>query len=172
MANLLDPDALRAEVEAARAESAACTAAWVGSELLTGTAATTASVRGALAGADLGHVAAPGTHQQESPLFSSLRVGDGPLYAYELDAADRAAPCVVLSACEAGLAMVRPGDEPASFVVFGATWSPAPRTRRPLGRLPPLHNYATMGGTSRAAVSPNSALLDRLPRPSAMRRAS
>ena len=52
-----------------------------------------------------------GTHQQESPLFSSLRVGDGPLYAYELDAADRAAPCVVLSACEAGLATVRPGDE-------------------------------------------------------------
>ena len=32
------------------------------------------------------HVAAHGTHQQESPLFSSLRVADGPLYAYELDA--------------------------------------------------------------------------------------
>jgi CHAT domain-containing protein len=97
-------------------------AAWVGSELLTGTGATTASVRGALAGADLGHVEAHGTHQQESPLFSSLRVGDGPLYAYELDAADQAAPCVVLSACEAGLATVRPGDELPPFVVFGATW--------------------------------------------------
>ena len=32
------------------------------------------------------HVAAHGTHQQESPLFSSVRVADGPLYAYELDA--------------------------------------------------------------------------------------
>ena len=57
------------------------------------------------------HVAAHGTHQQESPLFSSLRVADGPLYAYELDAGDRPAPCVVLSACEAGLSTVRPGDE-------------------------------------------------------------
>jgi len=100
------PGLHRAEDEARRVHSA-----WAGSELLTGTGATTASVRGALAGADLVHVAAHGTHQQESPLFSSLRVGDGPLYAYELDAADRAAPCVVLSACEAGLATVRPGDE-------------------------------------------------------------
>jgi hypothetical protein len=100
------PGLHRAEDEARRVH-----AAWEGAELLTGTGATTESVRDALSGADLVHVAAHGTHQQESPLFSSLRVGDGPLYAYELDAADRAAPCVVLSACEAGLATVRPGDE-------------------------------------------------------------
>ena len=100
------PGLHRAEDEARRVH-----ATWVGAELLTGSGATTASVRDALAGADLVHVAAHGTHQQESPLFSSLRVQDGPLYAYELDAADRAAPCVVLSACEAGLATVRPGDE-------------------------------------------------------------
>ncbi len=36
---------------------------------------------------------------------------DGPLYAYELDAEGGSAPCVVLSACEAGLSTVRPGDE-------------------------------------------------------------
>ena len=40
----------------------------------------------------------------------SLRLADGPLYAYELDA-EGLRPCVVLSACEAGLATVRPGDE-------------------------------------------------------------
>ncbi len=65
----------------------------------------------ALAGADVVHVAAHGTHQQESPLFSALRLADGPLYAYELAADGTTAPCVVLSACEAGLATVRPGDE-------------------------------------------------------------
>jgi tetratricopeptide (TPR) repeat protein len=100
------PGLHRAEDEARRVH-----ALWAGAELLTGAAATTESLRLALAGADVVHVAAHGTHQQESPLFSSLRVSDGPLYAYELDAGDQPAPCVVLSACEAGLATVRPGDE-------------------------------------------------------------
>jgi hypothetical protein len=100
------PGLHRAEDEARRVH-----ALWPGAELLTGGDATTESLRLALAGADVVHVAAHGTHQQESPLFSSLRVSDGPLYAYELDAGDQPAPCVVLSACEAGLATVRPGDE-------------------------------------------------------------
>jgi tetratricopeptide (TPR) repeat protein len=86
-------------------------ASWPGAELLTGHQATTEEVRKALATADVVHVAGHGTHQQESPLFSSLRLVDGPLYAYELDADGGSAPCVVLSACEAGLATVRPGDE-------------------------------------------------------------
>jgi CHAT domain-containing protein len=100
------PGLHRAEDEAQRVH-----ATWPGATLLTGGAATTGSLRRALAEADVVHVAAHGTHQQESPLFSSLRVADGPLFAYELDAGDRPAPCVVLSACEAGLSTVRPGDE-------------------------------------------------------------
>ncbi len=86
-------------------------AIWPDARLLTGERATTDGLRRALTEADVVHVAAHGTHQQESPLFSSVRVADGPLYAYELDAGDRPAPCVVLSACEAGLSTVRPGDE-------------------------------------------------------------
>ena len=100
------PGLHRAEDEARRVH-----ATWPGARLLTGDSATTDSLRQALARADVVHVAAHGTHQQESPLFSSVRVTDGPLYAYELDAGDRPAPCVVLSACEAGLSTVRPGDE-------------------------------------------------------------
>ena len=84
---------------------------WPDAGLLTGPAATAAALRDVLATADLVHVAAHGTHQQESPLFSSLRLADGPLYAYELEADGGSAPCVVLSACEAGLSTVRPGDE-------------------------------------------------------------
>lgn len=79
--------------------------------LLVGEGATTAAVCSALEEGDVVHVAAHGTHQQESPLFSSLRLADGPLYAHELDGRERIAPFVALSACEAGLANVRPGDE-------------------------------------------------------------
>jgi tetratricopeptide (TPR) repeat protein len=100
------PGLHRAVEEAERVRSS-----WPGAELLTGPEATTEEVRKALATADVVHVAGHGTHQQESPLFSSLRLVDGPLYAYELDADGGSAPCVVLSACEAGLATVRPGDE-------------------------------------------------------------
>ncbi|MEP7091609.1 MAG: CHAT domain-containing protein [Nocardioidaceae bacterium] len=98
------PGLRRAEEEADRVQ-----ARWPDAQRLTAGAATTGAVRDALARADLVHVAGHGTHQQESPLFSSLRLADGPLYAYELDGGS--APCVVLSACEAGLATVRPGDE-------------------------------------------------------------
>jgi tetratricopeptide (TPR) repeat protein len=95
----------------AHQEAEAVRGAWDQAELLTGERATTAAVASALAEADLVHVAGHGLHQRESPLFSSLRLADGPLFAYELDARGESAPCVVLSACEAGLSTVRPGDE-------------------------------------------------------------
>ncbi len=93
-------------------EARAVAATWPGAELLDAGAATGEAARAALAGADLVHVAAHGTHRQDNPLFSSVRLADGPLYAYELGrAGDGFAGCVVLSACDAGLATFRPGDE-------------------------------------------------------------
>ncbi len=92
-------------------EARGVAATWTGAELLAGEDATTASARAALARADLLHVAAHGTHRHDSPLFSSVRLADGPLYAYELDPAAGVPGCVTLSACEAGLATLRPGDE-------------------------------------------------------------
>ncbi len=78
---------------------------------LIGEQATAAAVTDALAGARLAHVAAHGVHQTENPLFSSVRLADGPLFAHELDQSARTPDHVVLSACELGLATVRPGDE-------------------------------------------------------------
>lgn len=76
-----------------------------------GTAATTSAVSAGLATHDLAHIAAHGRHEVDSPLFSSLRLADGGLYAHELDQGKALADCVALSACDAGLATLRPGDE-------------------------------------------------------------
>jgi len=57
------------------------------------------------------HVAAHGTHQAESPLFSSLTLHDGPVFAHELQPTGVRADHVVLSACDVGLASARPGHE-------------------------------------------------------------
>lgn len=92
-------------------EARGVAATWTGAELLPGEHATTAAARAALSRADVLHVAAHGTHRHDSPLFSSLRLADGPLYAYELDPDQGMPACVTLSACEAGLATLRPGDE-------------------------------------------------------------
>jgi len=84
---------------------------WTSAKVLTGEDATVSAAHEALQNADVVHIAAHGTHRQDSPLFSSIRLVDGQLYAYELDADVHIAPFVALSACEAGLATVRPGDE-------------------------------------------------------------
>jgi CHAT domain-containing protein len=79
--------------------------------VLAGDAASGEAFSKTMTTARLVHVAAHGTHQTENPLFSSLRLADGPLFAHELDLAGRAPEHAVLSACELGLATVRPGDE-------------------------------------------------------------
>ena len=68
-------------------------------------------MKAALAEASVLHLAAHGTHQPENPLFSSIRLADGPMFAYELDESARPAEHVVLAACELGQATIRPGDE-------------------------------------------------------------
>ena len=91
-------------------EAAAVGRIW-DARLLTGSAATGAAFTRPLAGARIAHVAAHGVHQTENPMFSSLRLADGALFAHELDQTARTPEHVVLSACELGLATVRPGDE-------------------------------------------------------------
>ncbi len=100
------PDLHLAAVEATRVG-----AVWTSSRIVTGEAATIAVAHEALNSAHVVHIAAHGTHRQDSPLFSSIRLADGQLYAYELDADSHIAPFVALSACDAGLATVRPGEE-------------------------------------------------------------
>lgn len=94
----------------AREEADAVAAVWAGHAVV-GAAASRCALTAALGHASIAHVAAHGTHQTENPLFSFLRVADGPVFAHELDQSVRTPDHVVLSACDLGLATVRPGDE-------------------------------------------------------------
>lgn len=83
-----------------------------GAEILQDGGATGAAVLAAMPAGGLLHVAAHGQHEPESPLFSSVLLADGPLFAYDL-APNPARPAqVVLSSCEVGRTDDRPGGEP------------------------------------------------------------
>jgi hypothetical protein len=78
--------------------------------ILTGGDATVAVVMAAFDGAPLAHVAAHGTFRAENPLFSALTPANGALTVYDLERLQTAPRRMVLSACDAGLSAVRPGD--------------------------------------------------------------
>jgi hypothetical protein len=79
--------------------------------VLTGAEATTSATLAAMDGASVLHVAAHGRHEPDNPLFSSLLLHDGWLFGHDLDRVRRLPEHVVLSACETGMASIRPGDE-------------------------------------------------------------
>jgi hypothetical protein len=76
-----------------------------------GAAATQQELQRAMATSTVVHIAAHGEHKTENPLFSSIRLSGGPVFAYEFDRSASAAEHVILSACELGQATIRPGDE-------------------------------------------------------------
>lgn len=79
-------------------------------EVLDGGRATVAAALAALDGAALAHVAAHGHFREDSPLFSSLVMADGPLLVHDLQRLQRPPHRVVLSACESGV-MQPVGDQ-------------------------------------------------------------
>ena len=105
VASVAGPGLTRAD-----AEARAIARTWSGTAM-TGPGASTGAVTRVLGTHDVVHIAAHGRHEPENPLFSSLRLVDGPLFAHELDSSTRMASCVVLSACEVGLSTWRPGNE-------------------------------------------------------------
>jgi CHAT domain-containing protein len=84
---------------------------WTEADVRVGLDADRRALVTALNTAEVVHVAAHGVHQTENAMFSSLRMADGLVFAHELDRTTRTAEHVILSACELGLATVRPGDE-------------------------------------------------------------
>jgi hypothetical protein len=82
-----------------------------GGQLLTARRATVQAVLGAMDGADLVHIAAHGQFRDDQPLFSSVELADGPLYGYDVQRLRKPPRIVVLSACDAGRAVVQPGGD-------------------------------------------------------------
>ncbi|NYE70588.1 CHAT domain-containing protein [Microlunatus parietis] len=106
MAAVAGPGLARAQEEAE-----AVARRWPAATTLSGAAATGANLAAALRDAAIVHVAAHGFHHDQSPLFSFVQLADGPVFAHDLQRCGVGAGHVVLSACEAGRARVRPGEE-------------------------------------------------------------
>jgi hypothetical protein len=73
--------------------------------------ATAAGVLKAINGARLVHIAAHGTFRADSPLFSALRLDDGPLTVYDLERLRRGPRQLVLSSCDSGVVAPAGADE-------------------------------------------------------------
>jgi tetratricopeptide (TPR) repeat protein len=79
--------------------------------VLAGAEATAEKVLYELDGAWLAHVAAHGVFRADSPLFSSLRMHDGPLTVYDFEQLRQAPYRMILSSCESGALAPAGSDE-------------------------------------------------------------
>ncbi|GIH26405.1 CHAT domain-containing protein [Acrocarpospora phusangensis] len=104
-------------------EEVAAVAALHATKALTGDDATAEAALSALDGARLAHLAAHGRVNLTNPLFSALRLADGPLTVYDLERLAEPPRLVILAACESGRSVVRAGDEllglSATFLSLG-----------------------------------------------------
>lgn len=99
----------------AEAEAAAVEASWPRDDWPPGTTATVAEALAALSNNDLVHLVTHGVFRHDSPQFSALHLGDGPLTVHDLDRIDHLPDAVVLSACSLATVDVRRGDELLGF---------------------------------------------------------
>jgi tetratricopeptide (TPR) repeat protein len=70
-----------------------------------------ARVLAAIDGAQLVHIAAHGIFRSDSPLFSALRLDDGPLTVYDLERLRQGPRHLVLSSCDSGILAPAGADE-------------------------------------------------------------
>jgi hypothetical protein len=103
------------DLEHAAREVTEIAACYPGCRLLLDGEATVRAALGALDGAPLAHLAAHGHHDQENFLFSRVDLADGPLMAYDIQQLTAPPRHVVLSSCDVGRTVVRPGEEILGF---------------------------------------------------------
>jgi CHAT domain len=123
------------------AEVPALAAAYPDAAVFSGSAATVSRVLRAMDGASLAHVAAHGTFRADNPMFSSLRLGDGPLTVHDLEMLRRAPYRLILSSCDSGLLAPAGADE-----LLGLTSSLTPLgTAGIAASLVPINDIAAAG---------------------------
>ena len=122
-------------------ELQALSAEYPGATVLSGGTATARRVLQALDGAPLAHIAAHGTFRADSPLFSSLRMDDGPLTVHDLEGLHRAPYRLVLSSCDSGVLAQAGANE-----LLGLTSSLVPLgTAGIVASVVPVNDQATVG---------------------------
>lgn len=84
--------------------------------VLRGQEASVENVLSTIDGAWLVHIAAHGTFRADSPLFSAIRLDDGPLTVYDLERLRQAPLRVVLSSCSSAIGAPTGADELLGFV--------------------------------------------------------
>ncbi len=122
--------------------------------------ATAGRVLSALDGAWLAHIAAHGRFRADSPLFSSLRMHDGPLTVYDFEQLGRAPYRLVLSSCDSGLLAPVGADELLGLVssllplgTAGIIASVVPlNDQAAVPVMVALHRYLRMGQTFAEAM--------------------
>ncbi|MDN5861769.1 MAG: CHAT domain-containing protein, partial [Pseudonocardia sp.] len=114
-----------------------------GVEPLVGAAASVEAVLAKMDGAGLVHIAAHGRLDAHNPLFSSVLLADGPLFAHDVERLPRAPRTVVLASCDGGRSVVCAGDEllglSAALLAAGSA-----RLVAPVVPLPDLATVSTM----------------------------
>ena len=99
----------------AMTEAASIAKMYAESVLLTGDDAISTCLTAHMDSAAMLHLAAHGQVRSDNPLFSSLKLADGPLTVYELDRLARLPHHVVLSACDTGQSQTVAGEEILGF---------------------------------------------------------
>jgi tetratricopeptide (TPR) repeat protein len=108
--------------------------------VLADTDATSQRLLSALDGAWLGHIAAHGSFRADSPLFSSLRMADGPLTVYDFEQLRRAPHRIILPSCDSGRLALAGADE-----LLGLTSSLLPLgTAGVVASVAPLNDHAAV----------------------------
>ena len=102
--------------------------------------ATARNVLHALDGAWLAHIAAHGVFRADSPLFSSLRMHDGPLTVYDFELLRSAPYRIILSSCDSAVGAPAGADE-----LLGLVSSLLPLgTAGIIAAVVPLNDYAAV----------------------------
>jgi CHAT domain-containing protein len=96
---------------AAAAEIAGVASRYAGATVLDGGDASSGRMLAALDGCGLAHLAAHGAFRSDSPLFSSLRLADGPLTVHDLERLRRAPRRLVLPSCDSAQLAPAGADE-------------------------------------------------------------
>jgi CHAT domain-containing protein/tetratricopeptide (TPR) repeat protein len=149
------------ELEHADAEVAELARIHAAPTVLTGPASTASRVLDVLASSDLAHVASHGAYRHDNPLFSTLRLADGPLTVFDLERCAELPRTIVLSACNVAMGTPLAGGAllglASSLMVFGAGAVVAPLTPVSDERAVPLmvrfHQQLLAGASPAAALA-------------------